>query len=142
MRQQIILAVVREIRCVVTRFRRQGEHAGAIEFDGIKLLLSRIVFVGVEEHATGIGVHAVDGRYFVVSTFKLALQLGVGGERIAAIEAVEIHVRVAVAPAGPKEAVVVGPGGFEPGGLEHAKIVVHIHPRIGLRLGEYFAGFS
>ncbi len=90
-------------------FARNSLQSRAVELRRVKLPLPRIVFVAGEVNNSGGFINAVDPKHLEISLRELALELGIGCERIPAVEAVEIKLRVPVTPAWPYETV----SGFE-----------------------------
>src|SRR5882724_859952 len=130
-----VLAVVGELGALGTGVRYDLAETAAIEPDGEGMLLACVVAGGGKEHGRslvvfvvgstlGNGVHRYD---LEIALGELPLELGIGGERLRGFEAVEVNVRVAVTPAGPKEAT-----GAVRAGFQKAEIIADVDPSVAL----------
>ena len=81
--------------------------------------LPRIVFVGGEENRARGFIDSFDSQHFEVALSELPIQFRFGGQRILLIEAVEIQMRVPIAPARPLKMVAR---------LQDSKVVVDVDP--------------
>ena len=105
-RVHVVLAVVaqtcREVHAFFGCDRRC--HTGAVELHRKEMLLPRIILIRGEEYEPRLRPLPSNPGLRSLPCVSCRLQLGVGAERVRLVEAVEIKVRVAIAPAGPEKA--------------------------------------
>jgi len=77
----------------------------AIQSHGEDVGLPPVALIGAEVHHTLGFIHAVDAFHLPIAVRQLRHEFGVAGERVLLVELIEVNVIVAVAPAGPEEAV-------------------------------------
>ncbi len=76
--------------------------AGTVEFDRPQLLFARIAFVRDVINHSRCRIHRLDRRHLAVAIRELPHQLRLTRHRVGFIEAVEIDLRVPIAPARPQ----------------------------------------
>src|SRR6266478_6573296 len=117
-------------------FARNSLQFRAVELRRIKLPLARIIFVTGEVNDSGGFINAVDPKHLKISLRELALELGVPFKQPLFVEAVEIKMRVPIAPTWPYETV----SGFEnQPAIRDAKIIHQVNPGIGCAFRQHLA---
>src|SRR5437667_10516805 len=97
------LAVVRKRRFMCAVFARNSLQFRTVELRRIKLPLARIIFVAGEVNNSRSLIDAIDPKHLKISLRELALELGVPFKQPLFVEAVEIKMRVPIAPTWPDE---------------------------------------
>ncbi len=96
---------------------RQTAKVGAVQLHREHALPARVPLVRGE--VDGLLVDRLHRQNLVVPSFQLALQPGIGPQRILLVKAVQVEMGVAVAPARPQEAV---------SRLQDPEHIVHLDP--------------
>ena len=87
------------------RLFRDPPETRAIEFHGKHLFLPGIALVGGEIDEPGILVDSFHSHHFKLALCELSFELRLGGQRVLLVEAVQIKMGVAIAPARPQKPV-------------------------------------
>jgi hypothetical protein len=80
-------------------FFRNARYPRSIELRRIKLPLPRIIFVAREINDAGTFIHRLNAKHLEIALRDLMLELGIRRQRIRLVEAVEIKLRMPIAPA-------------------------------------------
>src|ERR1700730_3234326 len=95
----IMFAVVGKLRGKHSFFVGKRLQAAAIKLDGKKLPLAWVILITAKENYVCRLVDSIHSQHFEVALGNLPLQIRFGLKRILLVEAVEIKMGVAVAPA-------------------------------------------
>src|SRR4051812_9140690 len=87
------------------------------------MALAVIAFVSDEVNVPRFLVHRLDAERVPLAFRQLAFELWVSSKRLGSVEAVEIKVSVAIAPARPQELAA---------GIKWNEVVRYFHPSVGL----------
>src|SRR5512133_1377338 len=101
----VVLRIRGESRIMSSGLPGKALHAGAVELDGIDVLLARVVDIRGEINEACVFLDSIDRGDFESTFGELALQLCLAVQRILFVEGVEIKVGVSVTPARPQEVV-------------------------------------